>query len=108
MRQPTARGRTTFLITHDLHQVASADQILYLEDQRIMDSSLSSNCSAPAANCAALQRWQEVCASAGRRQLTKARRRADGWKPPSRCHQPEPVRETEMTRVERAAWAELR
>ena len=32
-----ARGRTTFLITHDLRQVASADQILYLEDQRIAE-----------------------------------------------------------------------
>lgn len=32
-----ARGRTTFLITHDLRQVASADQILYIEGQRIAE-----------------------------------------------------------------------
>ena len=30
-----ARGRTTFLITHNLHLVTSADLILYLEDGRV-------------------------------------------------------------------------
>lgn len=31
------RGRTTFLITHDLHQSRDADQILYLEGGRILE-----------------------------------------------------------------------
>jgi ATP-binding cassette subfamily B protein len=32
-----ARGRTTFLITHDLQMAADADQILYLEGGRILE-----------------------------------------------------------------------
>ncbi|MUG92066.1 ATP-binding cassette domain-containing protein [Scytonema sp. UIC 10036] len=33
-----AKGRTTFIITHDLHLVAHADVILYLEGGRIVES----------------------------------------------------------------------
>ena len=32
-----AEGRTTFLITHDLRQVATADQILYVEEGDVVE-----------------------------------------------------------------------
>jgi ATP-binding cassette subfamily B protein len=33
-----AAGRTTFLITHDLHQAAKADLILFIEDGQVAES----------------------------------------------------------------------
>jgi ATP-binding cassette subfamily B protein len=55
-----ARGRTTFLIAHDLHLAASADLILYLEHGRVIESGTHDDLMERNGRYAALFRRQTV------------------------------------------------